>query len=137
MKGNALILGMLLCGCWLEAAAQSTVFDFSGRVTDKAGKGIANVVVNDGYAFTKTDGKGAWALTSDTTRSKYVTISVPAAYNLPQQEGLAEGYYVSVGQLATKGGKHDFVLEKRRKQEDSFHYIAISDPQVTNAAEVR
>ena len=137
MKGNALILGMLLCGCWLEAAAQSTVFDFSGRVTDKAGKGIANVVVNDGYAFTKTDGKGAWALTSDTTRSKYVTISVPAAYNLPQQEGLAEGYYVSVGQLATKGGKHDFVLEKRRKQEDSFHYIAISDPQVTNAAEMK
>ena len=137
MKGKLLILGMMLCGSFAEAIAQHTVFDFEGKVMDKAGKGIAGVVVNDGVSFTQTNAQGVWCLKSDTTRSKFVSVSVPAAYRLPQREGLADGFYISVRALAQADGKHDFVLEKRKRVNDNFHYIAISDPQVTNAAEMK
>lgn len=130
MKGW--MLGLVLCGCSLEGFAQGVLLDFSGRVTDKTGKGMAGVVVNDGISFTQTDAKGAWALVSDTTRSKFVSISTPAAYVLPQTDGIADAFYVSVGILAKNGGKHDFVLERRKQPANKFYYIAISDPQVRN-----
>ena len=126
-----------LLGLCLEASAQNSLMDFTGKVTDMDGRGIAGVVVNDGVHFTRTDGQGVWKLSSDTVVSKFVGISTPPAYKLPQREGLADGFYVAVGQLAANGNKHDFVLEKRTETDDSFYYIAISDPQVRNAAEMK
>ena len=137
MKSKLMLFGLMLCGVWSEMNAQDTVFRFSGKVTDKSGRGIAGVVVNNGMDFTKTDAKGMWALQTDTTQSKFVSISTPAAYVLPQREGLADGFYVSVGKLAAANGKHDFVIEKRSKMADGFHYIVISDPQVRNAHEMK
>lgn len=138
MKSKSIsILSLLLCGICLEAAAQNTALNFAGRVTDKAGKGIANVVVNDGRNFTKTDGQGAWTLTIDTVVSKFVSISTPADYRLPQRDGLSEDFYIAVGKLVAANGKHDFVLEKRKKQSDNFYYIPVSDPQVRNAGEMK
>lgn len=95
------------------------------------------MVVNDGVHFTKTDKLGAWALNSDTTISKFVAISTPAAYVLPQQDGLATGHYIAVRDLAQAGGKYDFVLEKRKQADGRFHYIAISDPQVKNEKQLK
>ena len=89
------MVGVLCAGFCVETFAQDAVFSFGGKVVDKAGKGIAGVVVNDGMSFTQTDAKGAWSLRTDTTRSKFVSISTPAAYELPQQDGLAAGHYVS------------------------------------------
>ena len=89
MKGKSLIFSLIMGGFCLSASAQKVVFDFNGKVTDSNGQGIAGVVVNDGISFTKTDAQGAWALVSDTTRSKFVSISVPASCVLPQQDGLA------------------------------------------------
>ena len=134
---KTILLSLLLCGASLSAAAQNSVFKFSGKVTDTDGRGIAGVVVNDGLRFTQTDKQGAWTLTSDTVTSKFVSISTPAAYVLPQKEGLADGFYVSVRNLVKADGKHTFVLEKRAQQSDDFYYIAISDPQVRNAAEMK
>ena len=137
MRTNQFILlGLLLCGaCGVEA--QEHVFKFSGKVTDTDGRGVSGVVVNDGIRFTTTDKQGAWALESDTVTSKFVAISTPAAYELPQTDGLADRFYVPVRQLVKEGNKHTFVLEKRKQQSDDFHYIAISDPQVRNAAEMK
>lgn len=129
--------GVALWALCLSAAAQHSVLSFSGKVLDENGKGIAGVVVNDGVRFTRTDGKGAWSLDSDTTVSKFVSISTPSAYRLPQREGLADGFYVSVGQLAAGGNRHDFRLERRKEASDRFYYIAVSDPQVRNAREMK
>ena len=137
MKGKSLILSLMMGGFCLSASAQKVVFDFNGKVTDLNGQGIAGVVVNDGINFTKTDAQGAWALVSDTTRSKFVSISVPASCVLPQQDGLAGDYYISVRALAQADGKHDFVLERRKEVEERFHYIAISDPQVRDARQMK
>ena len=137
MKGKSLIFSLIMGGFCLSASAQKVVFDFNGKVTDSNGQGIAGVVVNDGISFTKTDAQGAWALVSDTTRSKFVSISVPASCVLPQQDGLAGDYYISVRALAQADGKHNFVLERRKRMEERFHYIAISDPQVRDARQMK
>ena len=129
MKGKSLIFSLIMGGFCLSASAQKVVFDFNGKVTDSNGQGIAGVVVNDGI--------GAWALVSDTTRSKFVSISVPASCVLPQQDGLAGDYYISVRALAQADGKHNFVLERRKRMEERFHYIAISDPQVRDARQMK
>ena len=136
-KSKMWMLGILLGGFCLEVSAQEEWLSFGGKVTDQAGKGIAGVVVNDGVHFTKTDAQGVWSLQTDTARSKFVSISTPAAYELPQEDGLADGFYVSVRALALAGGRHDFRLEKRRQVSDSFYYIPVSDPQVRNAREMK
>lgn len=136
-KSKMWMLGILLGGFCLEVSAQEAWLSFGGKVTDQAGKGIAGVVVNDGVHFTKTDAQGVWSLQTDTARSKFVSISTPAAYELPQEDGLADGFYVSVRALALAGGRHDFRLEKRRQVSDSFYYIPVSDPQVRNAREMK
>lgn len=132
MKGKWIILGFMLYGACVQAKIVDSQFRFAGKVIDKNGRGVAGVVVNDGISFTTTDAQGTWALHSDTTRSKFVSISTPAGYVLPQNDGLADGFYVPVRVLALAGGKHDFVLEKRTETDDRFHYIAVSDPQVRN-----
>lgn len=131
------ILSVLLCAACLEAVAQGTTLRFAGKVTDMSGKGIPGVVVNDGRHFVKTDRQGSWSLETDTVVSKFVCISTPANYRLPQREGLSDGFYVSVGKLAAAKGQHDFVLEKRKETSDDFYYIAVSDPQVRNAREMK
>ena len=121
-----LLLGLALgslCAC--QTTPQGSLLKFSGKVTDESGKGIANVVVNDGIRFTQTDAQGAWTLLSDTVTSKFVAISTPADYSLPQTDGLASGFYMPVGELAAQGGRHDFVLRKRDKQADDFYFIAV------------
>lgn len=138
MKGKSILLSsLMLCNAWAGIYAQKTSFQFSGKVTDETGRGISGVVVNDGINFTRTDSKGAWFLQTDTTESKFVSISTPAAYVLPQEEGLADGFYVSVRNIAAANGRHDFVIKKRDKATDRFHYIAVSDPQVRNDKELK
>lgn len=132
-----LFVGILSGSLCSGVMAQDTWFDFSGKVLDKQGKGIAGVVVNDGMSFTTTNAAGEWTLRSDTTRSKFVSISTPASCELPQREGLSDGFYVAVRELASRGGKHDFVLKKRERKADRFYFLAVSDPQVRNAREMK
>lgn len=114
--------------------AQNKTFTVNGKVVDSKGKGIENVVVNDGIHFVKTDHTGAWSFTTDTTYSKFVSISTPAAYELPQRKGLAL-FYKPMREVV-KNVNNNFVLTKRKKPVTSFSYFAISDPQVLNEKEM-
>lgn len=116
--------------------ASVNVFTVKGRVTDKAGRGISGVVVNNGMAFTRTDAKGYWTLRTDTFVSKFISISTPAAYKLPSKNSIASGFYVPV-RTAISSKSCNFVLEKRTKPADRFSYIAISDPQMLDAADMK
>lgn len=116
--------------------ASVNVFTVKGRVTDKAGRGISGVVVNNGMAFTRTDANGYWTLRTDTFVSKFISISTPAAYKLPSKNGIASGFYVPV-RTAVSSKSCNFVLEKRTKPADRFSYIAISDPQMLDAADMK
>lgn len=128
----ALLLNALFIS---SGVAQVAIFNISGTVKDTSGRGIKGVVVNDGVNFTQTDAQGRWALRTDTMVSKFISISTPAAYRLPAKDGIASGFYRRVN-LAVKSGCN-FVLEPRRNNSSRFHYIAISDPQVRTASDMR
>ena len=129
MKIKALLALLLSTVFMGSGVAQETVFNVSGTVKDTSGRGIEGVVVNDGVSFTLTDKAGRWSLRTDTIASKFISISTPSAYRLPEKDGIAAGFYTPVGKAVSAAGC-DFVLEKRDKVEENFHYIAISDPQV-------
>lgn len=119
--------------CYTAATTTPTSsFRIQGQVRDNNGRGIQNVVVNDGVHFTTTDINGDWQLVSDTAESKFIAISTPAEYELPQVNGLATGFYIPIKQ-AVNTVENTFILKKRSSQSDKFSYIAISDPQVSNS----
>lgn len=135
MKMNA-IFALLLSTLFMSSGvARETVFYISGTVRDTSGRGVRDVVVNDGVNFTRTDDQGRWSLRTDTVVSKYISISTPAAYRLPSSDGIASGFYCRVGEAIA--GKCDFTLERRKTVADRFHYIAISDPQVGTHDDMR
>ena len=79
MKMNA-IFALLLSTLFMSSGvARETVFYISGTVRDTSGRGVRDVVVNDGVNFTRTDDQGRWSLRTDTVVSKYISISTPAA----------------------------------------------------------
>ena len=123
MKMKALLALLMSTVFMGSGVAQETVFNVSGTVKDTAGRGVEGVVVNDGVNFTQTDGAGRWTLRTDTVVSKYISISTPAAYCLPESDGIAAGFYIPVGKAVGSDGC-DFVLEKRAKVDENFYYIA-------------
>ncbi len=114
--------------------AQNSTFTITGRVVDEKGNGIGNVVVNDGRHFVRTDNTGTWHFTTDTAFCKFVSISTPAAYELPHRNGLSLFYKPMREVVASKD--NNFVLTKRKKPCTTFSYFAISDPQVLNEEEM-
>jgi hypothetical protein len=98
------------------------VFTLTGRVVNDYGEGIAGVVVNDGVNFTTTDNDGRWTLTTDSVDSKFVAISTPAGYQLPNDAGLAR-FYIPVGE-AVYQDENVFVLTKRTQHTQAFLLIS-------------
>lgn len=113
--------------------AQSFKVTVTGKICDTQGRGISNVIVNDGFNFVKTNAKGYYRITSDTMISKFISISTPASYILPQKKGIANGFYASMHDIMKTKAKNkirDFILQPRKNISDKFFYIAISDPQM-------
>lgn len=108
-----------------------------GTVVDMQGKGIAGVVVNNGRDFTTTNRQGLWQLATDTTVSKFVSISTPREYALPQISGIATGYYIPIAEAARERQSVRFTLQRRDSVSVRFHYVAISDPQILNAHDMK
>lgn len=127
---------LLLALTWvsLSCFAQQTHFTIKGRVVDNKGKGIENVVVNDGVHFATTDKNGNWTFDTDTLFSKFVSISTPSEYELPQKKGLAL-FYKPMREVIERQNNR-FELVRRKKVSDTFSYFAISDPQVLNEDEM-
>lgn len=119
-----------------SANKPETMFMVKGHVVDDSGMGIAGVVVNNGSAFVRTDWNGKWELPTDTTVSKFVSISTPAEYHLPSENGMAAGFYKPIGK-AVATSDNVFRLRRRSSKAKKFSYIAISDPQILDEAEMK
>ncbi|MCI6618196.1 MAG: calcineurin-like phosphoesterase family protein [Prevotella sp.] len=130
MKHTIIFTSLLCLESIVTLAQRPGNILISGTVMDTEGKPVANVVVNDGVHFTQTDIQGKWTFVTDTCLSKFVSISTPAAYELPSENGLAR-FYKPIQDIR-KGKDNRFVLKKRKGESDRFSYIAISDPQVLN-----
>lgn len=130
-------MGLLLFVGLVSGKPADRPLMLKGVVVDEEGKGIAGVVVNNGREFCKTDRRGAWQLSTDTTVSKFVSISTPREYRLPEKDGIASGYYIPVGEAVANRNTNTFRLHRRDSVSDRFHYIAISDPQILNAHDMK
>ena len=132
MKYSILTI-LLFCSSVTVTMAQKFNVTVTGKVCDKSGIGIPEVVINDGVNFVKTNKKGYYRITADTMISKFISISTPADYELPQKNGIAEGFYMPLKIITKQKAKNkicDFRLNLRKKITDKFFYIAISDPQM-------
>jgi hypothetical protein len=68
-----------------DGIADKAGMTVKGVVIDASNKPIEGVVVNDGSNFTLTNDKGVYYLPTNLQQSSFVTISVPAAYQLSSQ----------------------------------------------------
>ena len=80
-----------------------------GLVSDsKTGKGIANVVVSDGYSVVKTDANGVYQFKAS-RYAKTVFVSLPSEYEVPLDAKKRPAYY-RVGINQKKVNRYDFTL---------------------------
>lgn len=104
-------------------------FKITGKVLSK-GKGIANVVISDGFNVVTTDKKGNYSIVTHSL-AKFVWISTPAGYEF-KTEGNVAKYYENVDRNATL----NFDLKPLAQNDEKHNFIIWADPQVKNMKDV-
>ena len=94
----------------------SAFADYSGRVTDEAGKPLAGIRVTDGFKVVLTDADGAYTLTHN-PKTRIVSIVVPA-------DKKTDTFWQAVSVEKTTG--IDFRLSPRPRRKE-FCFLQISD----------
>ena len=106
-----------------------------GLISDSStGKGIPGVVVSDGYTVIKTDANGVYQFESN-RYAKTVFISIPAEYQVPMDAKKKPLFYNSISK--NKVNRNDFSLTPLTVNEENFTFIAIGDPQVSTADQIK
>ncbi|MCP9753362.1 calcineurin-like phosphoesterase family protein [Ferruginibacter sp. HRS2-29] len=97
----------------------------SGKVSSK-GKGIANVVVSDGYNVVKTGSDGSYRFTAN-RGARFVHVSLPSGYQVPHEKGIARFYKkIEAGNIRQVA---NFDLEKG-SEDDKHAFIVWGDTQI-------
>ena len=107
----------------------------SGKIKGRVkadGKGIANVVISDGYTVVSTDAKGRYELSLHPD-AVCVFVSTPAGYAFNNRNGIAQHYRLA-NQLDKKST--DFTLTPLSRDDDEHQFIIWADPQVKNKKDV-
>lgn len=98
---DAMLLTSLICYTAATTTPTSS-FRIQGKVKDNNGRGIQNVVVNDGVHFTTTDINGDWQLVSDTAESKFIAILPLPNTNCHRPMGWQQGFTYPSNKLSTQ-----------------------------------
>lgn len=101
--------------------------DLYGQLTDEAGKGIAGVVVSDGFSCVTTDEQGYYQMKRN-LEAHFVFYSVPSNYAAKSNQ-----FYQSLENVKQR---YDFQLSPLSASENHFYLLAMADPQVTNNKEI-
>lgn len=109
--------------------AFSSVKKISGKV-QSGGKGLANVLVSDGFSIVKTDKAGKYNIDTN-DKSGHVFVIIPSGYAFPVQRDIAR-FYHPFG--ATEN--YDFDLEKLSHNDEQHNFLIWADPQVKNQDDV-
>ncbi|MET3115122.1 hypothetical protein AAKU52_002866 [Pedobacter sp. CG_S7] len=127
--------GLITGGAFISL--QSNAFDglvrdkkISGRVFSN-NRGIANVVISDGYTVVITDEKGKYTLTPH-EKATNLFMSTPAGYEFKTDYQVARQYE----KLGSRN-KYDFNLVPLKKADDEHTFIIWADPQVKNKKDVK
>ncbi|RVU02872.1 metallophosphoesterase [Mucilaginibacter limnophilus] len=131
IKGLGLITGSAFISLKTNAFSKLTAGQaIKGKVTDGK-KGIANVVVSDGFSVVVTDKNGNYELTPN-EKAKSVFMSTPSGYEFKTDYNVARHY----SDLAS-GSQFDFKLTPLKRNDDKHHFIIWADPQVKNKKDVK
>lgn len=117
----------------LKAYPALSIFDADVKITGKVaskGRGIANVVVSDGFNVVTTDKDGNYSISTNPL-AKFVWVSTPAGYEFRTERSLAK-HYESVDRNATL----NFELQLLKQKDDRHNFIIWADPQVKNMNDV-
>lgn len=125
----AFLTGGLLLTRHLPATGIETGKKLKGRVRSN-GKGVAGVVVSDGYSVVATDKKGRYEFEPNPAAVS-IFISTPAGYEFKNENGVARHYH------RVESGKLDFELTPLNKDDNDHQFIIWADPQVKNASDVQ
>jgi hypothetical protein len=139
MKRRAFIKNVALIGSGLIASnylpASVTISNkkkIKGRVLSN-GKGIANVVISDGYNVMVTDKNGKYEFDPHQD-AVAVFISTPSGFDFKNQNGISRHYYL-LNDIKSKKSI-EFELEPLNKNDDDHQFIIWADPQVKNEKDV-
>lgn len=102
----------------------------SGKVTS-AGKGLANVVISDGFSVVLTDSSGSYSITPDRNATN-IFMSTPAGYEFRNNYNVARQYET----LGTRN-EYNFDLTRLKHKDHKHSFIVWADPQVKNKKDVK
>lgn len=124
--------GLILAGELPFSAQAGTARKIKGKVS-AAGRGIAGVVVSDGYSVMQTDSKGRFEMQPHAAATS-VFLSTPAGYAFLQENNITRHY----NKLSMAGKKEiNFKLTKLERDDNEHRFFIWADPQVKNAADVK
>ncbi len=129
-------LSVLTGGLVLAAQTPLSAFvgadkKIKGRIT-ASGKGLAAVVVSDGYTVIQTDRKGRFNFEAHPDAVTFF-ISIPAGYEFMQEKSISR-HYKFVNQASSNELK--FELKKLDRDDNEHKFFILADPQVKNAKDV-
>lgn len=128
-------IGLLSAGLALPGADvlanEGTEFisrQLNGKVTAN-GHGITGVVVSDGFTVATTDQQGRYKMQTHHD-ARFVFISLPAGYEIPQEQGIAR-FYKPLDKTG-KAQTADFELKVMSGSDEQHTFIVWADPQMRN-----
>lgn len=124
--------GLILAGQLPASTSTYQAKTIKGRVKAK-GKGIAGVVISDGYSVTVTDSRGYYELNPHADATS-IFISTPSGYAFATEKNIAR-HYRRMEEISNKG-KLDFNLSALDRSDEEHQFIIWADPQVKNASDV-
>jgi len=115
----------------LKSFSFSTLLEnkISGRITSK-GKGVANVVVSDGFNVVQTNRSGNYTIDINPL-AKFVWISTPSGYEFKTESYIANHYESAIGKVNL-----NFDLIALKQNDNRHNFIIWADPQVKNKKDV-
>lgn len=123
-------LTILCLSCATSAVAAKSNLEVRGKVCEPGGKGISGIRVTDGYSIVLTDDKGNYTMDSNPEKSRFISITVPAEYEIPTHSDGHPLFYREMPRKA-KGDVADFVLKKRETTVDKYTLLVLGDIQIS------
>ena len=99
-----------------------------GTVFDDYGTPLEGIVVSDGLQTTQTDRNGHFWLSSDLSKWRFVTVTVPSGYEIESKEGLPQ-FFDRIPEGSTSFST-EFRLRSRRGNSNRFTVFMVGDPQI-------
>lgn len=124
-------LALPVADSWAQEGDEFVSRQVSGKVTG-AGKGLAGVIVSDGYTVAQTDKNGVYKMNTHHD-AKFIFVSLPSGYEIPNDKGISKFY--SPLHKNGKAEEINFELHKLTMDDQKHTFIVWADPQMQNAAD--